>query len=239
MISELQQPTPRKVSKGLILKKILRNTFVIIGATFVSFGGLFFSIFFITSHYNSLDFEPDRVQSTRGVVIDTRETNAKINDHTVIEVIYEFNYKQRIFRNRSYGVYPAKRPQTGSYVPVNFIENDPQVSRIQGLKSGKLSPVVYFISSIFPMIGLFFITLGCFRTYGFYRILRNGEIVQAQIKNGDLRSAVFVTSDGLSHTISLANSNHLQTSPIDVIFLPHKPSGAISILELESMIQNY
>ena len=89
------------------------------------------------------------------------------------------------------------------------------------------------------MIGLFFITLRCFRTYGFYRILRNGEIVQAQIKNGDSRSAVFVTSDGLSHTVILGNNHHLQTSPIDVIFLPHKPSGAISILELESMIQNY
>ena len=142
MISEIQTPAPRTVSKGLILKKILRNTFVIIGAIFTLFGGLFFSVFFVTSHYNALDFEPDLVQATQGVVIDTRKTNAKIDDHTVIEVIYEFKHEKRIYRNRSYGTYPTNRPLAGSSVPVRFIEGDPQVSRIKGLKSGKLSPVV-------------------------------------------------------------------------------------------------
>ena len=239
MISEIQNPAPRTVSKGLILRKFIRNTFVIIGAIFTLFGGLFFSVFFITSHYNALDFEPDLVQATQGVVIDTRKTNAKIDDHTVIEVIYEFKNEERIYRNRSYGTYPINRPQAGSSVPVRFIEGDPQVSRIEGLKSGKLSPVVYFIASIFPMIGLFFITVGCFRTYGFYRILRNGVLTQAKIKNTDSRLAVFETSDGLSHTIILRNGYHSFESHVDVIFLPHKPGGAMTLKYLESMIQNY
>ena len=239
MISAIQKPAPRTVSKGLILRKFLRNTFVIIGAIFTLFGGLFFSVFFVTSHYNALDFEPDLVQATQGVVIDTRKTNAKIDDHTVIEVIYEFKHEERIYRNRSYGTYPTNRPQAGSSVPVKFIEDDPQVSRIKGLKSGKLSPVVYFIASIFPMIGLFFITLGCFRTYGFYRILRNGVLTQAKIKSTDSRLAVFETSDGLSHTIILGNGYHSFESHVDVIFLPRKPDRAMTLKYLESMIQNY
>ena len=233
------KPAPRNVSTGLIMKKLFRNTFTIIGSIFVLFGVLFFSVFFITSHYNALDFELDRVRETQGVVIDTRKTNAKIQDHTVIEVIYEFNYEQKIYRNRSYGTYHTKRPQAGSSVPVIFIDNDPTVSRIQGLKSGKLSPVVYFISSIFPMIGLFFITLGFFRTFGFYRILRHGELTQAQIKNEGSRSAVFETSDGSSHTIVLSNGNHPQGSHIDLIFLPHKPSSAMTLIDLESMLRSY
>ena len=69
------------------------------------------------------------------------------------------------------------------------------------------------------MIGLFFITLGCFRTYGFpQNSLRARRNSTSSNKNGDSRSAVFVTSDGLSHTVLLGNSHHLQTSPIDVYF---------------------
>ncbi len=236
---DLLKPVPRSVSKSLIIKKVLRNTFTIVGAIFALFGGLFFSVFFVTSHYNSLDLEPSRVQQAQGVVIDTRRTNAKINDQTVIEVIYEFNHQQKTYRNRSYGTHQTDGLQAGSKIPVVFVDNNPKVSRIQGLKSGKLSPVVFFISSIFPVIGLFFITLGCLRTYGFYKILRYGQVTKARIKSRSARIATFDTPDGSSYNVNILNNDYLEKSPVDIIFLPYKPSKAITVTDLKSILKNY
>tara|TARA_B100000674_G_scaffold491424_1_gene509315 strand:- start:988 stop:1707 length:720 start_codon:yes stop_codon:yes gene_type:complete len=239
MLPELNKPAPRKVSMGLITKKFLWNTFTIVGITFALFGGLFFTVFFVTSHYNAIDFKPTSAKQTQGIVIDTRKTNASIDNQTVVEVIYEFNYQKTIYRSRSYGTHGTNKLKAGSQVPVIFIKHNPKVSRVEGMKSGKLSPVVYFIASIFPIIGLFFVILGIFRTYGFYRILRHGKLTKAQIEHQSNRRALFKTSDGSSHKVTLLNNDYANKEFVEVIFLPNKPKKALTVPDLKSMLKSF
>tara|TARA_Y100000589_G_C27184849_1_gene642222 strand:- start:269 stop:991 length:723 start_codon:yes stop_codon:yes gene_type:complete len=239
ILPDFNQPAPRRVSVALLSKKLIWNTFTLVGIFFALFGGLFFSVFFITSHYNALDFRPASVKKTMGVVIDTRKTNANINKRTVTEVIYEFSSKQKIYRNRSYGILETNQSKTGSQVPVIFVENNPKVSRIEGFSSGKLSPVVYFIASIFPVIGLFFVVLGTFRTYGFYKILRYGRLTEAQIENVNERSAFFQTHDGSPYKVRLPNDDFTNQKFVEVIFLPNKPNKAFTIVDLEAILKSF
>lgn len=238
--SDFYTSSPRKVPISILIRKFFLNMFFLIGLGFISFGVAFFLTFYVSANYTALDYEnASLVKQTQGKVIDLRQTNASINQLTVIEVIFEFNYLNKTYRSRSYGTSEAHELNRGSEVLVEFLISKPQTSRIKGMRSGKLSPVVFFISGIFPTIGLFFALLGTIRTIGLYKILRYGELRTASFQNAKNPKLIFNTPDGSQHFITLKRQGFSDCDSTEVLVLPNKPSQGIALIDLQSTLKSF
>lgn len=239
MTLNLHQNPPRKIPLKLIFSKYFRDAFFLIGLSFVLFGTLFFTIFFLSVNFTSMDYKPSLKSETQGTVIDLRKTNAKINRHTVIEVIFEFEEASKRYRSHSYTAMQSEVLKPGSQVSVEFLRSNPEVSRIKGMQTGKLSPVVFYISGIFPVIGLFFIALGTIRTFGLYRILRYGCIGPAYCRGPNRRTLVYETPQGSRHSITLLSRGFSDGDSTEVIFIPSKPHLAIAVPDLKLILKGF
>lgn len=239
-VPDFDASPPRNIPPSILIRKFFFNMFFLIGLGFISFGVFFFVTFYVSANYTLLDYEnASLVKQTQGKVIDLRQTNASINQVTVIEVIFEFNYQNKTYRSRSYGTSETHDLNRGSEVLVEFSASKPEVSRIKGMRSGKLSPVVFFISGIFPIIGVFFALLGIIRTIGLYKILRYGELITASFQNAKNPKLIFNTPDGSQHFITLENQSFSDCDSTEVLVLPNKPSQGIALIDLQSILKSF
>ena len=137
MISELQQPTPRKVSRWFNSKKhssqYVRDHRSNLCPNSVDSSSQHSHHRAITQLTRSLNLHRAPPTQEIAVLDYCRLTPTTTTEHTVIDAIHESHHKQRPLRNRLLWCLSeaSNDLKLASYVPVNFIENDPQVSRIE------------------------------------------------------------------------------------------------------------
>lgn len=183
-------PAPRSLSPTLSARVVFGGFIGQFGWIFVAFGMLFVWVFDAGAGLTEwIRFHGD-VATVEGRTTQWRETSLSIGDVPVYETSYSFRLSDgRSVDGASYA--------TGSWVAnnqavvVEYIDRDPSVSRIQGMRasSGGLGVIFIFI---FPLVGLALGIAG----------MRTGLKARRLMSVGHLTRGTLLTSEATNTTIN-------------------------------------
>lgn len=171
-------PPPREVPRALRWRLLL-NGGVLFGSVFFG-GGMIFTVALApkTGLWSTLQLYAGH-QEAPGRVDKVRKTGLSENQTTVYRYDYSFNLPEGVRLGTSYS--PGKRFDPGPpAVTIEYLPGNPDVSRIQGTRTGLCPPFVLFVL-IFPTIGLAVTLGGLLVGWGRIRLLSHGELARATI----------------------------------------------------------
>ena len=146
---------PRRVPLSLRIVNLF-NGWTQIGWGVFGFGMIFFWIFGMSADLSFLTFRDPAGRAT-GRVTRVEDTNASENDARISASHYEYSVAGEWFQGKSYST--GGVPAVGDEVTVEYDEDEPRRSRIQGMRRGMFGPFVLIVG-IFPAIGLVFLIPG-------------------------------------------------------------------------------
>lgn len=181
MATSTFRPAPRSVPFTLTVR-ILFGGIGQLGWVLVAFGMLFVWIFDAGAGVAEWVRFSGGVETVQGSTTGWRPTSLSINEVQVYETLYAFELPDgRSFTGSSF--------ETGSWlddgqsVAVEYLEGDPSVSRIQGMRWSQGGIGIAFVF-VFPFVGLLMGLAGLRRGLGALRLLARGVVT-----HGVLRSA--------------------------------------------------
>ncbi len=207
-------PPPRRVPTSLTLANLF-NGFSQIGWIVFGFGMIFAWIFVGNADFSSVTFRGEHPQS-RGKVIRVAETGSSVNNSAVVANHYEFSVAGTRYQGVSYST--GGRKAEGEEVTIEYDEDHPERSRIEGMRRAQFGPGVMFVS-IFPLIGVlivFFATRGGFRRNHLLRngLLANGTLVGRERTNVTINDRPvwklifeYTARDGQKHEASASTTD--------------------------------
>lgn len=159
--------------RGQVLFGGFANQF---GWLFFGFGLIFIWFFGSMADLSSIYFSLGQVETIAGVVSEVEETSATESDIRVYASHYTFRVEQleQEFPGVSYTTGP--RFSSGDQVTVEYLAQNPEISRIQGARANLFSPWVVCLVGIFPSVGLGFLAVGVRQGIKGYRLLTNGRV---------------------------------------------------------------
>jgi len=181
-------PPPRRVPLTLSIRVALGGALSQIGWGVMAFGMIFVIAFDAGGAVRvAIRFAGD-LSTVEGVSTGWRATNLSINEVRVYETAYSF---------RSADGYDVEGVsyQTGGYleegqpVTVEYVDSDPSLSRIRGMRASQAGPWVAFVY-IFPVIGLVLALAGLRRGFRARRLLATGELALATLQSKEPTNTV-------------------------------------------------
>jgi hypothetical protein len=128
-----------------------------LGWFFFGFGMIFYWIFATQADYESIYFYFSDVETAQGVVTAAEKLNIKVNERSVYRVDYRVTVGGVERRGTSYTTDSNLGP--GTKATIEYPTGNPDVSRIAGA-GGAPMPIWILFVTIFPLIGLAFLTFG-------------------------------------------------------------------------------
>lgn len=146
------------------------------GWLFLGIGLIFVWIFGLMADLSSIYFRLGQVETISGVVSDVEETSATENKIRVYASHYTFRVEQleQEFPGVSYTTGP--RFSSGDQVTVEYLAQNPEISRIQGARANLFGPWVVCLAGMFPLVGVGFIAVGVRKGIKGYRLLTQGRV---------------------------------------------------------------
>jgi hypothetical protein len=145
-----------------------------LGWIFFGFGLIFVWGFMLHSEVVTFAKFHGPMQHAQGAVIRSHKTGAEENDTPIYAITYEFTPANSSERISGISYTTGEDLSAGTTVTVEYKANNPQISRIQGMRTAEFGSFV-LIALLFPLIGLIFI-IGRIR-YGLRAIamMMNGQ----------------------------------------------------------------
>jgi len=151
------------------------------------FGWFFFGfgMIFVWAFVPQIDFTSwyqfrGNLATTQGTVTAVRKTNLRENEVDVYEIDYEFTAANgRRCQDRSYVV--GNRYSEGETVHIEYREDDPTVSRIEGARQ-RPAPIWVSFVIIFPLIGSLLVAVGLKKGIKANRLLGRGKLGLGTLK---------------------------------------------------------
>jgi len=165
----------RNIPIFVTLTVLFSDVLSIIGLVFFLMGSIFVLVFGSLSDWSSFSFDENSPTVT-GYVNDIGETGASINDEYVLEYFYTYKlldgseYEGVSYMEGDSGI------ELGSEVQVEYVKDNPEISRIQGMRNSEFGVLVVVLVGIFPLIGLILFYFGFSKSLKHLRILKIGEI---------------------------------------------------------------
>ena len=166
-------PPPRPVPFLLRAQVLFGGVFRFIGWIFFSFGMVFAVVFGSTADVTSWYHFRGPMPTARGTLLEVDETNASENDVRVYSYKYSFRAEGADYEGVSYAT--GQRHEPGEPVVVEYVEGNPSVSRIRGMRRAEFGPWVLFVL-IFPLVGFIFIVVALRGGLKANRLLRHGKL---------------------------------------------------------------
>lgn len=166
----LPQP-PRFVPVSLRLGLWFGGFYNQFGWLFFGFGMIFYWVFAANADYESIYFFASDVETAPGVVAATEKLSFKVNKRSVHRVDYRFTVGGVERSGTSYTTDGGLGPK--SKTTIEYPAGNPDVSRIRGAGSAPMPIWVLFVT-IFPLVGLIFMSVGFRRGRGAARLLADG-----------------------------------------------------------------
>lgn len=207
-------PPPRRVPLSLSLVNVF-NLFAQIGWFVFGFGMIFAWVFLGNADFSFLTFRGPHAERY-GRVTSVENTGASENEQPVVAHHYEFSVAGSRYSGTSYTTGGSK--SAGDQVTVEYDEDDPDRSRIAGMRRGQFSPLVMLVL-IFPFIGAVFIvfaTLSGFRRNHLlrYGLLATGKLLGRERTNVTVNDQPvwkltfeYVARDGRRHEASASSTD--------------------------------
>ncbi len=156
---------------------------VLIGGFFGQFGWLWFgfTVIFLWGFgslvsFNSLYFLVSSVETTPGTVSAVETSGASENETPVYANHYSFRVEHLETDLEGISYTTGRRFSEGNSVTIEYINSNPNISRIEGARSGTFSPWVLCFIIIFPLIGLIMIVVGLKRGLRANQLLKHGKL---------------------------------------------------------------
>lgn len=182
---ELARP-PRSLPFVLRLQLLFGGFGNQFGWFFLGFGLVFLRLFGGFADTDVLRFWLGSVKTAPGVVTSTRMTSAteggsnRSSGTPIYEVRYTFAPDGQNRSGTSYGA--GFDPAPGTAIVVEYLEGNPDVSRIQGCRGG-IFPIWVLFVAIFPLVGGIFVFFGVRRGWKAHYLLSHGRLAWA-VKKG-------------------------------------------------------
>lgn len=247
--SNLGDP-PRSIPPLLALSLIF-DKMCIAGAAVMSFGLLFFWIFFHPLAVMQ-DFELDsKGVKTKGTVTQCVETNYEVNERDVFRIDFEFNSSRG--KENGFAFSTDGSMEGGREVTVQYLENDPSISRIKGTRKDPIG-WVGAITIIFPLAGVLVFIGGINKGLKTVSLMKEGILTDAEVidvrsppRSGDSDASVLAevvlkyTDDrGGEHTFTHQTSDIVNVGDEArelILFNPLNPGKAFPIDEFYNKIK--
>lgn len=169
-------PAPRRVPLSLQVVNFF-NGLSQAGWLVFGFGMVFFWVFTLNADFSFATFRGS-IATADGKVTSVENTGASENEVAVKENHYEFSVAGRTYRGASYSTGDEVAP--GEEVTVEYDENDPARSRIEGMRRALFGPAVALVN-IFPLIGLILLIPAMRTGLKRNRLLREGLLAQGKL----------------------------------------------------------
>ena len=169
-------PAPRRVPLSLQVVNFF-NGFSQIGWLVFGFGMIFFWIFTLNADFSFATFRGS-IATANGKVTNVESTGASENDVNVKANHYEFSVAGQTYRGTAYSTGDEVTP--GEEVTVEYDEDDPERSRIEGMRRAIFGPAVALVN-IFPLIGLGLLIPAMRTGLKRNRLLREGVLAQGKL----------------------------------------------------------
>lgn len=241
---------PRPLSGKLKLRLFFASPFAVFGTFFFLFGCLFVVVFGSATDFQSAFRMSATDPLVQGTLIGTEETSSSVNE----QAIYDYHYRYRVGSNdyEGHAFAPNKGLTPESPVIVQYVADNPSVSRIKGMRKAPFGLHVVFFTAIFPTVGLALL-IGALRQYEqLVHLVRNGVLgtgrvvrkvpTSTEINDKTVYQVFFrvKSKDGFEHEASVLS--HLHENLGDearetLLYDAAKPSEAVLIDSLPAPIR--
>lgn len=160
---------PRRVPLSLRVVNFF-NMWAQIGWGVFGFGMIFFWVFGTSADFSAITFRHPGGRTT-GHVMKVEDTSASENKQTIRASHYQYSVAGELFNGKSYTTGGA--PAVGDEVTVEYDEDSPGRSRIEGMRRAMFGPWAAIVV-IFPAIGLVFLIPGTLTGRKRNHLLQNG-----------------------------------------------------------------
>lgn len=242
----------RNIPVGIKIKIWFGNIFNVMGLAFFLFG-LPFAMVFIS--FSAL-FGPSFVEddpSTKAVIIESRATNASVND----VMVYEYTYRYHTMDGNSYtglGYTTGNQKSVGDELMVSYKMDQPTASKAADLRSSEFGGSVGLFVLIFPVIGLIMLILGTKTSLKQIFILQIGELADGKFLYKEATNTKvnkqtvyaltfeFTASDNQTYqTIAKTHQYHrLEDEALEkLVYDPDQPTNAVLLDALPRGLKEY
>ena len=167
---------PRRVPLSLQVVNFF-NGFSQIGWLLFGFGMIFFWVFTLNADFSFATFRGPH-ETVSGRVTSVENTNASENDVQVQANHYEYAVAGNLMTGTSYSTGASATP--GDTVTIEYDEDDPARSRIEGMRRAIFGPAVAFVN-IFPFVGLVLLIPATITGMKRNRLLREGLVANGKL----------------------------------------------------------
>ena len=167
---------PRRVPLSLQVVNFF-NAFSQVGWLLFGFGMIFFWFFTLNADFSFVTFRGPH-ETVDGRVIRVENTNASENDVNVQANHYEYSVAGNYLTGTSYST--GSSVAAGETVTIEYDEDDPSRSRIEGMRRAIFGPAVAFVN-IFPFIGLVLLIPATITGMKRNRLLREGLVANGKL----------------------------------------------------------
>ncbi|HYC59172.1 MAG TPA: DUF3592 domain-containing protein [Thermoanaerobaculia bacterium] len=169
-------PAPRRVPLSLQVVNFF-NGLSQVGWLVFGFGMIFFWVFTLNADFSFATFRGS-IAMADGKVTSVESTGASVNDVNVKANHYEFSVAGQTYRGTAYS--SGDEVTAGEEVTVEYDEDDPHRSRIEGMRRAIFGPAVALVN-IFPLIGLVLLIPATRTAFKRNRLLREGMLAQGKL----------------------------------------------------------
>lgn len=167
---------PRSVPLSLQIVNFF-NGAAQLGWLLFGFGMIFFWAFVGNADLSFLTFR-GTVAKVQGRVTSVEQTNASVNHSHVMANHYEYNVAGEWFKGESYST--GSGPSQGENVTVEYLEDHPARSRIEGLRRAMFGPWISLIT-LLPLAGFAILYFAARSGARRNRLLREGILAQGTL----------------------------------------------------------
>jgi hypothetical protein len=171
-------PPPRPVPFLLRVQVLFGGVFSFIGWFFFAFGMVFAVVFGSFADLTSWYHFRHPPATASGTLLEVKETSASENNVRVYAYKYSFRAEGAAYEGVSYAT--GREYGAGEAVVVEYVEGNPSLSRIRGMRRAEFGPWVLFVL-IFPLVGFIFIIVSLRAGLRANRLLRHGKLAWGEL----------------------------------------------------------
>ena len=171
-------PPPRPVPFLLRAQVLFGGIFCFIGWVFFTFGMVFAVVFGSFADVTSWYHFRNPPATANGTLVEVTETGASENNNRIYAYRYSFRAEGADYEGVSYAT--GRRHEPGEQVVVEYVEGNPSLSRIRGMRRAEFGPWILFVM-IFPLVGFIFILVSLRGGLKANRLLRNGKLAWGEL----------------------------------------------------------
>lgn len=233
---------PRQIPALLRVQVLFGGFINQFGWGFFGFGLIFLLGFGLFVDWTQPLFALGQVETAPGVILAVESTGSTVNDVPVYAYTYNFRVERQetVYQGEAYA--NGRQFETGWDVTVEYLADNPEISRIHGTRHGIFPIWVLAIVLPFPLVGLGFIIAGLTKGIAGLRLLSRGRLTVGKLSGKEPTSTRinnqpvyklsfnFKGDDGFPQT-AIAKTHKtflLEDEPEErLLYDPHRPNRAV------------